>query len=79
MDQRRVRTSRLPALSRRGKPCLRAEDGRSGFAGGDLFRGGRYVSTGACEVVRDFERKNAPLRSSPLLFKDPISEIAEKF
>jgi len=56
MDQRRVRTSRLPALSRRGKPCLRAGDGRSGFAGGDLFRVGRYVSNGAGEVVRDFER-----------------------
>jgi hypothetical protein len=60
MDQRRVRTSRLPALSRRGKPCLRAGDGRSGFAGGDLFRVGRYVSNGAgevvSEVVRDYER-----------------------
>ena len=30
---------------------------RGGFAGGELFRVGRYVSTGAREVVRDFERK----------------------
>ena len=38
MDQRRVRSSRLPPLSRRGKPCLRA-------GGGDLFRVGRCVHT----------------------------------
>ena len=57
MDHRRVRTSRLPPLSRREKPCLRAGGCRGGFAGGELFRVGRYVSTGAREVVRDFERK----------------------
>ena len=58
MDQRRVRTSRLPPLSRRGgKPSLRAGGCRGGFVGGDLFRIGRYVSTGARELVRDIERK----------------------
>ena len=57
MDHRRVRTSRLPPLSRREKPCLRAGGCWGGFAGGELFRVGRYVSTGAREVVRDFERK----------------------
>ena len=57
MDHRRVRTSRLPPLSRREKPCLRAGGCWGGFAGGELFRVGRYVSTGAGEVVRDFERK----------------------
>ena len=57
MDHRRVCTSRLPPLSRREKPCLRAGGCWGGFAGGELFRVGRYVSTGAREVVRDFERK----------------------
>ena len=57
MDHRRVCTSRLPPLSRREKPCLRAGGCWGGFAGGELFRVGRYVSTGAGEVVRDFERK----------------------
>ena len=57
MDHRRVRTSRLPPLSRREKPCLRAGGCRGGFAGGELFRVGRYVSTGAREIVRDFETK----------------------
>lgn len=57
MDHRRVRTSRLPPLSRREKPCLRAGGCWGGFAGGELFRVGRYVSTGARELVRDIERK----------------------
>jgi hypothetical protein len=61
MDQRRVRTSRLPPLSTRENPCLGAGGCRGGFVGGDLFRVSRYVSTGARELVRDIE-KNAPLR-----------------
>ena len=57
MDQRRVRTSRLPILSRREKPYLGAGGCRCGFVGGDLFRVSRYVSTGARELVHDIERK----------------------
>ena len=57
MDQRRVRTSRLPPLSTRENPCLGAGGCRGGFVGGDLFRVSRYVSTGARELVRDIERK----------------------
>jgi hypothetical protein len=57
MDQRHVRTSRLPPLSTRENPCLGAGGCRGGFVGGDLFRVSRYVSTGARELVRDIERK----------------------
>jgi len=57
MDQRRVRTSRLPPLSTRENPCLGAGGCRGGFVRGDLFRVSRYVSTGARELVRDIERK----------------------
>ena len=53
MDQRRVRSSRLPPLSRRGKPCLRA-------GGGDLFRV-RALCPHTREQ-REIERKNAPSR-----------------
>ena len=74
MDHRRVRTSRLPPLSRREKPCLRAGGCWGGFAGGELFRVGRYVSTGAREVVRDFERKMRHcVRRREILFKLSIS------
>ena len=44
MDQRRVRTSRLPPLSTRENPCLGAGGCRGGFVGGALFRVSRYVS-----------------------------------
>ena len=79
MDQRRVRTSRLPPLSRRGKPSLRAGGCRGGFVGGDLFRIGRYVSTaGARELVRDIDiemRHCVRRHCTHTLFKVPISEI----
>ena len=85
MDQRRVRTSRLPPLSTRENPCLGAGGCRGGFVGGDLFRVSRYVSTGARELVRDIE-KNAPLRRREKSFSSHFQsfyfgfeEIVEKF
>ena len=83
MDQRRVRTSRLPPLSRRGKPSLRAGGCRGGFVGGYLFRVGRYVSTRAREVVRDIEEKCAiafeDARNPFQAFYFGFETIAEKF
>ena len=81
MDQRHVRTSRLPPLSTRENPCLGAGGCRGGFVGGDLFRVSRYVSTGAREVVRDIERKmrHCVRRREKPFFCFGFEEIAEKF